>query len=115
MSTGDGSPASACLAVRPGVERPDETGVTKAHSTRPTLLSFDQMTERTESFVSRPASQFSTIQVSARNEQELRLLAGRAIHRPTDMGMQEVVALASAVIAFLDAREARPDGARQVR
>ena len=36
------------------------------------------------------------------NAKDLRLLAGRAIHRPTDLKMQEVVTLASAIIAFLE-------------
>lgn len=37
-----------------------------------------------------------------RDEKALRHMAGRAIHRPTDLNARELVALASAVIVFLD-------------
>ena len=42
---------------------------------------------------------------SIHNANDLRLLAGRAIHRPTDLKMQEVVTLATAIIAFLEPSE----------
>lgn len=40
--------------------------------------------------------------MTSQDEKALRLLAGRALHRPTDLGMKEVAALASAVIGFLE-------------
>lgn len=54
----------------------------------------------------------STMKMTPQDEAALRKLAGRALHRPTDLGMKEVAALASAVIAFLEPKKGEPASAK---
>lgn len=51
----------------------------------------------------------------SQEEKALRQLAGRAIHRPTDLGMKDVVALASALIGFLEEKDGKNSAAAPSR